>query len=221
MSRLRYQAASALIDALLPAMPVGTVGKAVEQPPTQFSQYPEILALPQRFSFTWWYEEPLCDDNGDVVLDSDGRPMFFVGEEEGVLQLQAYARTAYAREAIEDAVTAAFNQLSGKPGVLVATIAAPVISGKTLPVSLTASFSLPTSEWRDELVFSERRREFIDVDATLGVYVPREIADNGENAIVQVIDLCLSEDITTDISVFSTPAEKLSALEPLDTMEVT
>lgn len=221
MSRLRTQAAQAIVDAVAPFLPNDITVRALSESPTQFSQYPALVAMPQRFKKRWWYEAPVCDENRDPVLDDLGRVLMLVGSDEGSIQLRAYARDAITRENIEDGVNSAFNQTSGQPGVLTVTVTDAVIAGGTVPIDLVVSAKLKGDEWREERVFSERRMEYHDTDATIGIYVPREVTPDGDNAIVTKIIICLSEDTTTDISQIPDPADRLAALEPLDTLEVT
>lgn len=218
MSRLRYLAAQGLADIIGQAVaPFQGRAVAPQQPPTEVSQYPEVVVLPLRHVTEWWYEQPLCDDSGAVVLDSNGDPVYLLGSEDGTTRLHAVARTEHAREDLEDAAMAAFNQLPGRPGLVVVDIANPVVAGRTIPATIRASFSLRSAEWREEMVFSERRIAWLDCDSSIAVIASRPIAQAPIAAQIQIL---LSHDIETDITGLA-PDDAIAALQPIEQVTVT
>jgi hypothetical protein len=221
MSRLQYEACKALVEAIGPFVPNDTKLSAIHEPPTQHSAYPQLVALPRKMTRTYWTETPLCDTSGDPVVDSLGRPVFLIGSGDGTIQLRAYAREAFTREEIEDGVNAAFVQTSGAPGTLNVDVINPTFHGGIIPTTITVKFDFSADEWREELVFSERRMEFFDVAVSMPLLAARPITEDGDNAIVTEIDLCLTQDVDTDVSGIPDPADKLAALEPFDTLVVT
>jgi hypothetical protein len=197
VSALRYAAAAALGAALEASSP--TLAGAVEvlqRPPTEAADYPRLAILPERFKFDPHPDLELEDEDGEPVMVNDGADaVVHVGSLEGSVRLWVGARYPVQREEIEDAVLAAFCGDDRAPGRLLVTLSGLVIGGFPIAETYDVAFHFEDTEWREELVFSQRRWSFTEVSVDVPVLVLRKDAH-----VVTDLVLAITSDLDTPIA---------------------
>jgi hypothetical protein len=144
------------------------VGPAAAADGEEQAKFPAVRVLPGKFSFMPWQDREVDDTfPDDLILQ--------VGTFEGTVELRATGRSPEEREAVQDAVTDAFLQRVGAPGVLVAYTEPVQISRQAVLYSAPAAFELSDEDWRDELVWAKRRYAFLTLDAQYPALVDRKV----------------------------------------------
>lgn len=206
---VKYLACKALGDRLqeLEATLVDRVS-VLQQLPDQLAEYPKVAILPERFKYQAWYEGAIEDDAGEVVT-VDGDPLMRVASFDGTIRLWVGSNYAAQREQVEDAILRSFHLISGAPGRIDVTIDDIEIGGVATGYDAPISFTLgPDTEWREELVFSERRWSYLMVGLSFPLYVTRSDA-----ALVQSLWVAITGDTETTIPD-GTTAEDLGDILP-------
>lgn len=208
MSSLRYQVLSALgtkMKVLRAGLPTVDI---LDQLPTSRSPIPSVVIRPGKFKTLYWQPRHLLDDAGDVLFPANGRPLTEVGTWEGECTIWCQHRTAPEREALEDLIVAAFNE-EVAPGRLQVTVSNVTVDSVVTTYDVdVAFFMLPSVEWREELVFSERRWSFLPIETSIPILVLR----TGEYKVTDM-QLVFDEDIDADISGAADPDEALDIIE--------
>lgn len=179
-----------LATALAAVLPVGTDCKACAAGWEEPTKFPAVRVLPGKFTFDPWQEQE--------VDDSQATNLFLeVGEFEGNIEIRVSARSKKERETIEDAILNWFLSREYTPGVQVTTLpSGQVVGGIATTYQANCAFSLEDEEWREEMVFSDKRFTFLDVEA----WFPALVVRTGV-ATIQSLRLVMEADVSADVTV--------------------
>ena len=222
MSRLRYTACEALRQRLEPQLVANNVeSETLPSPPDRVTDYPALRVIPGRppeWEYNALYSIEACDENGDVITAPDGRPLYLVGEFVGPVDLWKAARYPFTREIIDDIVNSAFHQ-TGTPGRLTVTDVPVEVVNVLLPYTVDITFRMDTNGWDEEKVFEDRRWALLRTYVNIPIYVLRDIID-GNNTILTDLQICITQDITTEIPPGTDPADALELIQPVESRTV-
>lgn len=168
LKRAMGEALAANLRGVLPPGLQITVGPAVAADGEEQARFPSVRVLPQKFSFMPWQERELVDTFPDDLV-------YQVGTFEGTVELRASGRSPEERELVQDAVTDAFFQRPGAPGVVIAYLPPLPVSRQAVMYSAPVAFELSDEDWREELVFAKRRYAFLTLDAQYPALVDRKV----------------------------------------------
>lgn len=204
MSRLIRLACEALRDNLAAAVPQARTVVAMQQPPDIEVAYPVLAIIPEAFKLTTQNPEEVEDANGDpVFIGGSQRAILEVGALRGAVQIHVGSREPAQRERMEDAIFARFMLEDVAIGRLLLQLANVEIGGEKTGVDWPIAFIVDSSEWKEELVFSEKRWSHLRVLIDIPILVARE-----ESWPVQQLIVALSHDLSvtvTDPTQFSSP----------------
>ena len=208
MSRLQTLAAQALAQRLETEQ-AALLGNThvLQQLPDRLKSYPALVIMPESFKILTWYEDEVIDDAGNPIVINTTNAMMDVGTLSGTMRLWVADRYPVGREDLEDAILRSF--MADSTGTIEVTLTNVVIDGFPTGFDATVAFSLTDADWHEEMVFSEKRWEFIGVDVDIPIFILRANA-----ALVDDMQLCFSTDLATDISAATTAAEVEALLEP-------
>ncbi|MCG8423694.1 MAG: hypothetical protein MJE77_37830 [Proteobacteria bacterium] len=212
MSRIKYAAATAFAAFVETAAPelAGNV-TPIQAPPQTPATYPTAAVLPGRFTVEWASSHnDVLDTNGEAVTDGSGNALVNVGRLAGTLQLWIAAEYPTHREDIEGKLLAAFVGVEDV-GAVTITVDSALYAPDTGRTS-DATVYLNGEEWREEMVFSERRWAILDLDVEIPL-------DKIQAPIVDTLELVVTEDLT-DVSGEATPEDALNVLEGEETFTV-
>jgi hypothetical protein len=192
VQRLACNALAAKLEATNPTL-VGRV-KVLQQPPDTIADYPVVVLMPERFTFVGLPDDEARDDDGDPIMVDASRALMHVGEFRGSIRIWLASRTPGQREELEESVLSAFYDDGLASGRCVATLTDLVIGGQATGYDTTVAFFLNSEDFREELVFSEKRWVFTQVDVDLPVLALRRDA-----WVVNQMVVALTEDIETTV----------------------
>lgn len=194
MSRLTRAACVAVGEVFRAAAPELADIQTVQAPPEHAAVYPALAILPERFMLSTWPDEEVLDaDDAPIVLD-DTNALMEVGSLRGTVRLWLAARSPAERARIEEKLAAAFFDDDLANGRLMVTLDNVEVLGVATGASWPVAFFLDSTEWREELVFSERRWSFLQVDVDIPVLIFRKDA-----ALVTTLVAALTTDLTTTV----------------------
>ncbi len=140
--------------------------------PDRGTPYPSIVLEPGagRWEVTLWQRDVVRDDAGELVeVDGGAYRVVQIGVLSGEIRLWCAGETPEKRGPRHDAVLNAFAGDELAPGRLVVAVANVPVVG--LATALTAQVGVfCEGEWREELVFAERRWSYIDLPAEMPVF---------------------------------------------------
>jgi hypothetical protein len=194
VSVLLRAALEAAAVAFRDAAPSLTDVQVTHAPPDQSATYPVLALLPERFVLEPHHDDEVLDDDGEPVMADATTALMEVGTLRGTVRLWLAARTMPERARLEERIVAAFFADGLAPGRLQVTLDNVEVLGVATGASWPVAFFLENSEWREELVFSERRWSFLQVDVDIPVLVLRKDA-----AIVTTLVAALTTDLATQI----------------------
>lgn len=198
MSRIKTLACRALASALDAQPALAGHVKAVRQRPDKLSTYPALCVMPGgRFDFTSGRDRDVVDSDGDslTVTGDPTRAVLEVGQISGEVEIWAADKTAAGRELIEAAVLDQFMQEdTGVNCRIMTQLAALEVSGLATPANWTVAFLLGDTEWREEMVFSERRWSVLRAVVDLPI-----LAARAHTALVQTLVLAITQDLASPL----------------------
>lgn len=194
MQRLACNALAAKLEATNPTL-VGRV-KVLQQPPDTIADYPVVVLMPERFTFVGLPDDEARDVNGAPIMVDTERALMHVGELRGSIRIWLASRTPGQRESLEEAVLSAFYDDGLAPGRCLATISNLEIGGFATTYDTDVAFLLSSEDFREELVFSEKRWVFTQVDVDLPILALRR-----EAWVVNQMVIALTEDLKTTVDV--------------------
>ncbi len=157
----------------------------------ELAHFPSVALVPQRLVFNPWQQDELNDTTDDTLVQS-------FGDFEGELEMRVYAKSAEEREQLGQAIFDLFFIDELRPGILTlstGSLALPVLGAsppRTFSFSALASFTIEEDAWREEMVFSKKRFDFI----TLGVVVPQVVARQVEEIDTLTVAIAIERDLT-------------------------
>jgi len=195
VSRLLRLAMTAAGEVLRAAAPAIRSVKITRTPPDQPAEYPAIALMPEgRFKIDTHGDIEVLDASDDPVIIDGSRAVMEVGTLSGTVLLWLSARLEGQRETIADDLIAAFCGDDLANGRLLVELPNVEVSGHATGAAWPFAFFLDDSEWRDEMVFSERRWIFMRLAVDVPILVLRENA-----ALVTTMIAALTSDLTTVI----------------------
>lgn len=216
MSRIKYAVAGALA-AFLETKATALAGraKAIQQSPQKIAEYPTAAVLPGRFTFDFSSAlEDVLDDNGEAVTDGDGNPLVQAGTLEGAMQIWLAAEYPTQREDIQGRILSAFVE-PGRLGAITLTIDVAMYA-PDMGITADVGVYLDGEEWREEMVFSERRWAILDLTVSIPITIALDAADY---PVVTALQIAITEDLD-DVSDAATPEDALDALDAVETYQV-
>lgn len=227
MSRVRQFTAMALASALSERVQLGTKPIAVDAPPSQIAEYPQIAVFIERTRIDYSEDEVIRasadgtvllgtdtvgDDgeilDGDPVMVGPGIYLVSIGTMRCTGRIWIGSRYPAKREQVEEEVFFAFNADDYARGIIKIPLVGCKLGEVTLPFG-TATVVLGDSMWNGEHSFEARLWSWCTFDLDVPVFVPRK------HALATHLILELSRDLQTEIAV---PADvaKLVDLEKYD-----
>lgn len=201
-----------LATALAAVVPAGVDVKACAAGWEEPTKFPAVRVLPGKFTFDPWQEQEVDDTQAtNLFLE--------VGEFEGNVEIRVSATSKIQRETIEDAITNFFLSREYSPGVQVVTLPAVPVGGIATTYQANCAFALEDEEWREEMVFADKRFTFLDVEA----WFPALVVRTGV-ATIQSLRLVMQADVDEDMTVTTpTPSaeEGLSVADDGTTTKLT
>lgn len=194
MSRLLAAACRLLGAACKDAAPELATISTVQAPPEEASVYPALALLPERFRLVAHGDEEVVDDDGDPIMTNATTAVMEVGSLRGTVRLWLATRLTAERARLEEKVVSAFFQDDLAPSRLLVTLENVEVLGVATGADWPVAFMIDTTEWREELVFSERRWSFIQLNVDIPVLILRKDA-----ALVTTLVAALTTDITTTV----------------------
>ncbi len=188
MASIKMAACKALVDFLqsqLPDVPVS----APQAPYSQDVAYPSIVVVPSQFTFVPYQEEEVDDSQPDNLLVR-------MGDFEGSVELRIAGTSAFAREELEERVMGLLLN-ENNPGVLVVETAPVRLGGVQYLARAVAGFELTKEAWREEMVFSDERYSFLELDASYPALVSRGSIDNPIR-LIETLVLAVNHDLASD-----------------------
>jgi hypothetical protein len=210
VSTVLEHACELLADALRAAAPELTAVEVVQAPPDGAATYPAAAILPERFKLEAQGDEEVTDEDGDPIMVDATTALMEVGSLRGTARLWVAARYPAQRALLEEKLRAAFFDDDLAPSRLLVTLENVEVLGVATGASWPVAFLLDTSEWRDEMVFSERRWSFIQLRVDVPVLIHRRNA-----ALVTQLIAALTTDLNTTVD---DPADV--AVPPLTNLEL-
>jgi hypothetical protein len=194
VSTVLEAACDLLGDALRAAVPELQTVQTVQAPPDGSAVYPAAAILPERFRLEAMGDEEVLDEDDDPIMMDGTTALMEVGSLQGTARLWLAARYPAQRALLEEKIRAAFFQDGLAPSRLLVELENVEVLGVATGATWPVAFLLDTSEWREELVFSERRWSFIQLRVDVPVLVPRRNA-----AIVTSLIVALTTDLNTTV----------------------
>jgi hypothetical protein len=211
MSSILRKALTAVGEAIKAAAPSLAQVRVASAPPDEASQYPAVALVPEKFTIDTSPDDDIYEADGDVVSPG-GRQLVSVGALRGTCRLFLAARLEGQRETAQDEVLGAFFQDDCRPSGIKVDLPNVEVGGVPTGVTWPVAVFLDDEEWRDELVFSERRWAFL----RLSVDVPLLVLRNAP--IVQTMVLALTQNLSLTVD---DPTDLTSAvLAPLEQHKV-
>jgi hypothetical protein len=195
VSRLVRAACEAAAVVFRAAAPALTDVATVQAPPEAAATYPAMAILPERFTLEVCADEEVLDDDGEPIVLGGTNALMEVASLRGSVRLWLAARNPAERARLEERITAAFFDDGFAPGRLLVELDNVEVLDVATGASWPVAFQLRTSEWREEMVFSERRWAFLQVDVDVPVLVFRKDA-----ALVTTLVAALTTDLTTTLT---------------------
>lgn len=172
----------------------GLSGKvsALQEGPENVQDYPSAALMPVQFTYVPQSE---YDEVYELSGSDDGKVVLDVGEFQGLMRLELYARTKPEREQYEQALMDLFLASPGSPGTLFITTPNLTINGYVSLYSVELKVRLNTEEWREEYSFESKRFSFIELE----VAYPALTARNAITA--QTLELALSDAVDSNTPI--------------------
>lgn len=155
--------------------------------------FPSCVILPMQFSFTPWQEDELDDSDPEILILS-------VGDFEGRCAIRVYAKSQDERARLGQRVWDLFFSTEGAPGRLLVDTQPLELQvqgqapGDTQTLySARAAFTLEDEEWQEEMVFSKKRYEYLEIGAVIPCVVAREVANIATLTLAITADLDSTE----------------------------
>lgn len=170
---------------------------AVQEGPEKIAEFPSVALLPSTFVFNPSdYDEVYNnDDAGDLPLVID------VGEFEGLLELQLYAKSKPERELYEQRIMDLFLSQEGSPGTLFITLPTLTINGVVTLYEPEIKVRLDNEEWNEEMSFEAKRYSFLDLQVAFPALTSRDVPTIEDLQVVfeQIADNEVFEVETTSV----------------------
>lgn len=195
------------VAAYLGANITGLSGKvsAVQEGPEKVADFPSVCLLPSAFTFTpAEYNEVYYADDPDLASPGvdDGIVVLDVGEFEGLLELQLYAKSKPERELYEQRILDFFLSQEGSPGVLFITIPTLTINSYVSLYAPTVKVRLDDMEWMEEFAFDSKRYSFLDI--TIGFPALTTRAAN----TIETLQVAINHDLDSDVPLDTVTVEE-------------
>lgn len=146
----------------------------VQDAPTAEKGYPAAAVMPEpAFRFDVEHDTEVRVD-GAAVMTGDGRALMSVGALRCGLRIWIASRTPAQRERLTRAITRLFFDDELAPSRLALDLAGFEVDGFTPPASWPVYCFAADGEWRDELVFSERRWVFLRLSVDVPILILRD-----------------------------------------------
>lgn len=169
---------------------------AAHADPQESASWPSLQILPRASTFLPWQEE--------VVEDTSTAATIHLGTWESVFELRLSARNEREREDVEQALLDLFQQRELSPGIIVLQLDNIQVGSRTTAFSPAITYALDREDWQEELVFSQKRFSFLDIDVVMPVLVNRTPVYDIDQLI-----LAVTEDLTTE-DAEDIPVEEVS-----------
>lgn len=201
MSAIKYAAAAALaaaIEAKVPALANRVA--VVDTPPTTASEYPSGAVLVDRFTFEAMTDEELDDEAGDPIM-SGHDALVEAGALRGSMRIWLAGRLPAQREDLEERVLRMFAGDELAVGRLLVPLPNVRVGDFASGLTWHLAFFVEETEWRDELVFSERHWAYLTVEVDLPVLVLREHVPVVQQLLILATgDLSVTVDSPDDVA---------------------
>jgi hypothetical protein len=187
---MKRSCVESLATALRAVVPAGVDVQACAADWEEPTKFPAVRVLPGKFTFDPWQEQEVDDTQAtNLFLE--------VGEFEGNVEIRVSARHKIQREQIEDTILNWFLSRAYTPGVQVTTLpSGQTVGGIATTYQANCAFSLEDEEWREEMVFADKRYSFLDVEA----WFPALVVRTGVSTI-QSLRLVMEADVAADVTV--------------------
>jgi hypothetical protein len=197
VSRIKRLACEALAVKLAASHATLTSRVSVlQQAPDKVADYPAVVVMPMgRFKVIGLQDDEALDADGDPIMGDDTRALMHVGEIRGSVRIWLASRTPAQREVLEDAILSVFTDDGMAAGRCLATLADLTVGGIATGYDTPIAFLVDSLEFHEEMVFSEKRWVFTEVDVDLPILALRRSA-----ALVEQLVLALTSDLETDVS---------------------
>lgn len=194
MSVVRFQALSALKQALTPVLPEIEDIKVEFEDSDKPACYPNlVIDTFGRFAF-----EPL---DADEIESTPTDVKVHVGDFSGQVRLRLGARSRAERRELGDRVTNEFLKTPGKSGALVLQLRDFQVSGYPFKGPIPVAFRVGEQDWDEEFVFERKRFQ----DLVLDVELPALVTWTNTYDINELV-LAFSEDLTSTTPTYEQAA---------------
>lgn len=172
---LASEALAALISARVPALADKVA--AVQEPPTAEKGYPAAAVQYDGVAAVTAHSDIEVEDaDGVPIILDDGRAFMDVGSVGARARIWVAARTPAQRERLQTQIVRLFFGDEFAPTRCQLTIEHFEVDGFTTPTAWPVCFFLRSTEWTEELVFSERRWAFLSLEVDIPIFILREEA---------------------------------------------
>lgn len=172
--------------------------QALPHGPDRSTPYPSVVLEPGagRWQVTLWQRDDVRDQDGELVEVGGGAyRVVQIGVLSGEIRLWCAGETPKKRGPLHDAVLNAFAGDEQAPGRLVVSLPnVPVVGLATSLTAMVGVFCDGDAEFREELVFAERRWSYIDLPAEMPVF------GLASEPVVEQMVAFLTEDLDTPVT---------------------
>lgn len=171
---------------------VGLAGRvtAVQEGPEKISEFPSVALLPSLFTFNACDPDMVSGDD-----DTDSPLVIDVGEFEGMVEMQLYAKSKPERELFEQRILDLFLSQEGSPGTLYVQCPTLTINGQVTLYGPEVKVRLDNAEWLEEFSFEARRYSFLDITYAFPALTARDVPSIDTLILALTDDLGAREDV--------------------------
>lgn len=168
-SSIKKAACQSLVDVISAQMPEIDVD-VLTSDYEQDAVYPSVRVLPGRFR-TVVGQTVEVDSTGSLTTN-----LVEIGGVFGRVEIVVAGEQPEDREDLEERVYQCFFLQQGYPGQVITSFPMPELGGVSWPDPSGACFDLVEEEWREEMVYTKRRRSYLTVDCAFPLLVTRNAA---------------------------------------------
>lgn len=189
MSNIKKIAVKALADYISTRVPELTTSTHVgAQGPEITAKWPSLVLVPGSFSFNPIQADEVYDPEDIDVLVSE------VGDFEGVVELQLFAKSGPERNKIEQKIVDLFLSTPWAPGVIKTTTPNLTVGGTATLYPAPVAFRLDGEDWQEEFSFEKRRFSFLDVELNFPALMLQTAYT------IDTLKLAITEDLSSDVA---------------------